>query len=141
MSFSSLSKRDTLANLFDEMSQNMTSYNSNYTDSKLQANFRINNLKPHPYYNDHHQKDTYIDKLTANVSLGVITVSSFFNYSVSYADSNKSGQIRIRGFLDPGYFTKKLTMTVGYLEWVPDQVPALSFSQDFHIESASPNIT
>lgn len=115
MSFPTLSKRDTLANLFDEMSQKTTTIDSNYTDNTLQANFKIIGLHPHPFYNDHHEVDSYIDNLNVNVSLGVISVSSFFNYSVSYAGQSKSGNMRIHGILDPAYFTKALKMTVGYL--------------------------
>lgn len=141
MSFPTLSKRDTLANLFDEMSQKTTIIDNNYTDSTLQANFKIIGLHPHPFYNDHHQVDSYIDKLNCNVTLGVISVSSFFNYSIDYAGQNKTGKMRIRGFLDPAYFTKALKLTEGYLEWVPVNVSALSFTQDFDIEYTSPNIT
>ncbi len=115
------------------MDETFTSYNSSYTDDKLQANFKIINLRPQTYYNDHHQEDSYIEKLAANVTMGIISISSYFNFSITYATQNKSGSIRIRGFFDPSYFTKKLVMTAGYLEWKPDVVPALSFSQMFHI--------
>lgn len=141
MSFPTLSKRDTLANLFEEMSNKTTIIDSNYTDNALQANFRIMGLHPHPYYNDHHQTDSYVDKYTAKVTMGIVSVSSFFNYSVSYADKNTSGVMRIRGFLDPSEFTKALKLNEGYLEWKPATVPGLTFSQDFHIEYTSPNIT
>lgn len=123
------------------MSNQTTVIDSNYTDNNLQANFRIIGLRPHVYYNDHHQTDSYVDKYTANVSMGVITVSSFFNFSVSYSDKNTTGTMRIRGFLDPSYFTKSLVLTDGYLEWKPAVVSSLTFSQDFHIEYTSPNIT
>jgi hypothetical protein len=119
MSFPTLSKRDTLANLFEEMSQNTTIINSNYTDSNLQANFKIMGLHPHPYYNDHHQTDTYVDKYIANVTMGVLSVSSFFNYSVDYSTLSRKGTMKIKGFLDPAYFTKTLKLTEGYLEWKP----------------------
>ena len=115
------------------MDETMTSYNSTYTDSGLQATFKIINLRPQAYYNDHHQEDSYVDFLTANVSMGILSISSNFNFSVSYGTQNKSGNIRIRGFLDPSYFTKKLNQVAGYLEWKLSEAPALTFSQLFHI--------
>jgi hypothetical protein len=141
MSFQTLSKRDTLQSIFEEMGNNMTSMDSNYTDATLQANFILSNIHPRPHYNDHEQKDIYIDQYTANVSMGVLAVSSFFNYSIVYADRNKTGVFRVRGFPDPSYFTKKLILTEGYLEWKPESVPAFTFSADFHFEYASPNVT
>ena len=93
----------------------MTVIDSNYTDQNLQANFHIIGMHPHPYYNDHYQKDEFVDKYTAKVTMGVITVASFFNYSVNYADKVKSGQMKVRGFMDPGHFTKKLQLVEGAL--------------------------
>ena len=63
--------------------------------------------------------------------MGVITVATFFNYSISYADKKKEGKFRAKGYVDPSYFTKKLDMIDGYLVWKPDVVPAFTFSQDF----------
>jgi hypothetical protein len=65
------------------MGNNMTVMENNYTDSELSANFHLTNIHPRPFYNDHEQKDLYIDKYTANVSMGVIAVASLFNYSIS----------------------------------------------------------
>lgn len=48
----------------------MTALDSNYTDSALLANFRINSLLAQTYYNDHHQAETYLDKYRVNVSMG-----------------------------------------------------------------------
>ena len=131
MSFQALSKRDTLENLFDELHSNMSTMENNYTDSNLQANFILTNIRPKAFYNDHEQKDTYIDQYSCNVSMGVLSASSFFNYSIRYADSNKTGNFRVKGYFDPSYFTKKLIMTDGYLEWKLDHVPAFTLSQDF----------
>lgn len=55
MSYPALSKRDAIGNLFDEITSNLTVLDSNYTDSNLQANFKITNLNSGTYYNDHYQ--------------------------------------------------------------------------------------
>jgi hypothetical protein len=73
--------------------------------------------------------------------MGVINVASYFNYSIGYSGQTKNGNIFARGYFDPSYFTKKLSMLSGSLEWLPDVVPALSFTQYFTIEYATPNIT
>lgn len=73
--------------------------------------------------------------------MGVLAAASFFNYSITYADHNKTGNFRVRAFFDPSYFTKKLVMTDGYLEWKLDHVPAFTLSQDFYFEYANPNVT
>jgi hypothetical protein len=93
----------------------MTTYTTNYTDSGIQATFKIINLLPQTYYNDRYQTDKYIDKLKANVSMGVLNIVANFNFSITYANKNKSGTIGIRGIFDPSYFTKKLKQTDGYL--------------------------
>lgn len=54
MSFPSLGKRDAISNLFREMNQNMPTYENTYTDSVLAANFKITNVRPQVYYNDHY---------------------------------------------------------------------------------------
>lgn len=115
MSFQALSKRDTLENLFQELSPNMSVMENNYTDSTLGANFVLTNIHPHPFYNDHEQRDSFIDKYSCNVSMGVLSAASFFDYSIKYANSNKTGKFRVKGYFDPSYFTKKLVMTDGYL--------------------------
>ena len=46
MSFSSLSKRDTLQKIFDTISTKMTSIDSNYTDSVSKATFILTNILP-----------------------------------------------------------------------------------------------
>jgi len=48
----------------------MTIMENNYTDNTLQANFILTNIQPRPLYNDHLQKDTYIDKYSCNVTMG-----------------------------------------------------------------------
>lgn len=115
MSYSALSKRDAINNLFDEVSRNMTALDSNYTDSALLANFRINSLLAQTYYNDHHQTETYLDKYRVNVTMGEVNVGARFNYSVGYRSNNKTGTIFARGKLDPSYFTKNLTLQLGFL--------------------------
>jgi hypothetical protein len=134
MSFPALGKRDALNNLFAELTLNTTSIDSNYTDSALEGNFRVIGFKPHVYYNDHHQSETYLDRLKANVTLGDITVASRFNYTINYNSQSKSGIIVARAKIDQSYFTKNLTMQLGYLEWMPDVVLPLSLSQLFIIE-------
>jgi hypothetical protein len=54
MSFPALGKRDALVNLFLQLDKNTSTYDSNYTDSGLGGNFRVTDLKPGFYYNDHH---------------------------------------------------------------------------------------
>jgi hypothetical protein len=39
----------------------MTSMGSNYTNSALQINFILTNIRPHLHHNDHEQKDIYIN--------------------------------------------------------------------------------
>ena len=111
------------------MAANMTIIDSNFTDSNLRANFRILDLHPHPFYNDHYQKDEFIDKYTANVTMGVVTVASFFNFSIVYDDHVKTGKMKIRGFLDPSSFTKKLHLEAGALEWKLGDFSSLTFTQ------------
>jgi hypothetical protein len=55
MSYPTLSKRDSLTNLFIEVNKNMTAIESSYTDSSLSANFKIPGLIAQAYYNDHNQ--------------------------------------------------------------------------------------
>lgn len=43
--------------------------------------------------------------------------------------------------MDQSSFTKNLTLQKGYLEWAPDVVPALTFTQFFLIESSEPKLT
>jgi hypothetical protein len=73
--------------------------------------------------------------------MGTIAVGTSFKYEIRYSGSSKNGTAFARGLLDPSYFTKNLTTQEGYLEWVPDFVPALSFTQFFTIESSSPKLT
>lgn len=73
--------------------------------------------------------------------MGIVAVASYFNYSITYASKNKTGQFKVRGFFDSSYFTKKLLITDGYLEWEAKEVPAFTFSQDFYFELATPNVT
>lgn len=73
--------------------------------------------------------------------MGTMTVATFFNYSIAYEGKSKEGVFRAKGYVDPSYFTKKLIMIDGYLEWRPDTVPAFTFSQDFLFEYANPNVT
>ena len=47
--------------------------------------------------------------------MGVITVTTFFDYSITYADKNKTGKFRAKEYPDPSYITKQLVMTDGYL--------------------------
>ncbi len=115
MSFPALGKRDALNNLFAELTLNTTSIDCNYTDSNLQGNFKVIGFKPHVFYNDHHQTETYLDRLKVNVTMGDITVASKFNYTIGYSSQSKSGYIVARGKIDPSYFTKNLTMQLGYL--------------------------
>lgn len=111
MSFPTLSKRDTIAQLFSEMNKDVTTYQNSYTDSQLQANFKINNVRPQLYYNDHYQNDTFIDIYKANVTMGILAASTSFNFTVTYSNLNKTGNIRAVGIFDPSYFTKHLTLT------------------------------
>jgi hypothetical protein len=141
MSYSSLGKRDALTNLFAELDKSMTALDNNYTDSNLQANFKIPALRAQSYYNDHHQSESYLDRLKVNVTLGDIAIGASFNYTVTYSSSIKNGVIFAKGKLDPSYFTKNLTLQDGYLEWSPDIVPAFTFTQFFQIESSVPKLT
>lgn len=54
MSFPALGKRDNLINLFLQLDKKTSTYDNNYTDSGLGGNFRVKDLKPGFYYNDHH---------------------------------------------------------------------------------------
>jgi hypothetical protein len=47
--------------------------------------------------------------------MGVIYIASYFNYSIGYAGKTKTGNILARGYFDPSYFTKKLSMLTGNL--------------------------
>jgi hypothetical protein len=141
MSYSALGKRDALNNLFAELDQKMTPLDNSFTDSNLQANFKIPGLLAQTYYNDHHQAEAYLERLKVNVTLGDVAIGTSFNYSVAYSSSNKTGVIFAKGKLDPSYFTKNLTMQNGYLEWAPDVVPALTFTQFLIIESSEPKLT
>lgn len=73
--------------------------------------------------------------------MGTISIGTSFKYEISYSDSSKNGTAFARGTLDPSFFTKNLTIQEGYLEWVPDFVPALTFTQFFSIESSTPKLT
>ncbi len=45
MSFQSLGKRDDINTMFQELNKNTSSFDSTYTDSTLNANFKIVGLK------------------------------------------------------------------------------------------------
>jgi len=120
------------------MNKDMPTYENSYTDSGLGANFKITNVRPQVYYNDHYQTDSYLDKYRANVTMGVLTSSTYFNFTVVYSNKNKTGNIRAIGNFDPSYFTKNLTLVDGYLEWKLDVVPGLTFSNMFHLEYYTP---
>ena len=93
----------------------LSSYNSSYTDSQLSGNFKILDLKPNVYYNEHYQVENYISTYRINVTMGEVYVATWFNFSILYSDSSKYGQIRARAHLDPSYFTKSLSLVAGYL--------------------------
>lgn len=141
MSYPTLGKRDALNNLFDEANKKMTPLDNTYTDSGLQANFKIPGLVAQAYYNDHHQTEAYLDRLKVNVTLGTVTIGSRFNYSINYGSTVKTGVIIAQGKLDPSYFTKNLTLNAGFLEWTPDLVTPFTFTQFFLIESSEPKLT
>jgi len=65
--------------------------------------------------------------------MGVLTVSTNFNFTVVYSNKTKVGNIHAAGIFDSSYFTKTLALTDGYLEWKPDIVPALTFSKPINI--------
>ncbi len=46
-----------------------------------------------------------------------------------------------KGFVDPSYFTKKLVLIAGALEWTPDVVPPFTFTQFMTIEISNPKLT
>lgn len=73
--------------------------------------------------------------------MGVITVASSFNYTIGYSSQSKSGKMVAKGTVDSSYFTKNLTMQLGYLEWAPDYVPSLTLSQFLEIEYSEPKLT
>ncbi len=141
MSYSSLGKRDALGNLFLELDSKITPISTNYTDTNLQANFKIPSILLQTYYNDHHQNEAFLDRYKVNVTLGDVAIGTYFNYSIDYSSKNKSGTIFARGRLDPSYFTKNLTMSEGYIEWAPDVVPAFTFTQFITIEASEPKLT
>jgi hypothetical protein len=141
MSFPTLSKRDALTNLFMTIDKNMTALENNYTDSALSANFRIFNLTPQAYYNDHLQKESFVDRLRVNVTMGTIAIGTMFNYTIKYNGKDKMGNAMAKGFLDPSSFTKTLFLSDGAIEWNPDVVPALTFSQFFNVEMSNPKLT
>jgi len=80
MSFQTLGNRDDINTMFQELNKNTSSFDSTYTDSTLNANFKIVGLKAQAFYSNHHQKESYVDKLVANVTMGVIDVASTFKY-------------------------------------------------------------
>ena len=130
-----------ISNLFQEMNKDIPTYQNSYTDSQIQANFKITNVRPQVYYNDHYQTDSYLDKYRANVTMRILTASTYFNFSVVYSDKNKTGNKRALGVFDTSYFTKNLTLTDGYIEWKPDIIPGLTLSNMFHIEFYTPQLT
>lgn len=129
MSYPSLGQRDAIGNLFLQLDTKLTPITTNYTDTNLQANFKIPSLIPQSYYNDHHQNEAYLDKFKINVTLGDIAIGMSFGYIVDYSSKVKTGKIFARGRLDPSFFSKNLTLVDGYLEWSPDVVPPFSFTQ------------
>lgn len=82
-----------------------------------------------------------MDRLKVNVTMGIVNIGVRFNYTVQYSSGNKTGQVFAKSSLDPSYFTKNLTLQLGYLEWAPDIVPALTFSNQLLIESSNPKLT
>lgn len=58
MSYDAMSNHDYLANLFQNISNLLPSYDSTYTDRDGTV-YSIMNFKPHIYYNEHRQTESY----------------------------------------------------------------------------------
>ena len=141
MSYPALSKRDALNRLFEEVSEKMTVLSNKYTDDKLQATFELNDMKFGVYYNDHHQKEEYVNKYEVNVTNGILEAGCVVNYSIGYSNRIKRGTVLARVTFDPSFFTKKLQVIDGFLEWTPDLVPPLGLTQLFRLEKAYPELS
>lgn len=79
------------------------------------------------------QKETFVDRLRVNVTMGTIAIGTMFNYTIKYNGRDKIGTAMAKGFLDPSSFTKVLFLSDGAIEWNPDVVPALTFSQILNV--------
>ena len=138
MSYPALSKRDALNRLFEEITEKMTVLSNKFTDNKLNATFELDDMKLGVYYNDHHQKEEYVNKYEVNVTNGILEAGGVINYKIGYEDRTKKGTVLARVTFDPSYFTKKLQVIEGFLEWNPDLVPPLGLTQLFRLEKAYP---
>lgn len=56
-----MSNHDYLANLFQNISELLPTYNTTYTD-KDNTVYSVLNFKPHLYYNEHRQTENYHGK-------------------------------------------------------------------------------
>ena len=73
--------------------------------------------------------------------MGILFATALYNFTITDVGRNVSGFIRVAGSFDPASFTKMLQIAEGYVEWVPENVPALTFSNMFHVEFSSPALS
>lgn len=72
LSYSAISKRDTMEGLFKEVDSKMNKFNYTYNDGKGGV-FVISNLVPQLYYNEHHQLETYVGKAKSTQTPNMLT--------------------------------------------------------------------
>jgi hypothetical protein len=63
------------------------------------------------------------------VSLGQLYLAYRFNFTMKHEQQNVTGWARGRVLVDDNYFTKKIVMILGALEWDPANVPDLTISR------------
>ncbi len=112
MSFSTLGKRDHLTDLFDSISNQTKTYNVSATINGV--SYTLTGIQPRYYYNDAHEKNEFVDTLTANVSGGILHLRTKFNFS--YGDrSRTTGTAVMYGQFNHFSFTKEAKAMNGYL--------------------------
>lgn len=140
MSYNALSKRDTMTELFMLIDSRMKTYAVNYTDPKA-ANYLLTSMHPQLYYNEHHQKEVYIDPQHVNVSLGDVEFAYRLDYNITRNGATKSGWARGRVLMDQtAYFIKRLLIKDGFLEWDPTEASNLTLTFPISIEYSEPTL-
>ena len=74
-----------------------------------------------------------VDALTANVTLGQLSMTYHFDISIKHENQNVSGWGRGRTLVDQYWFLKKLRMIDGGLEWDPFNLNKLDINSQFGI--------
>jgi hypothetical protein len=136
ISFDALSARDDVTKVFEDINKQVTKAKT-YTTTVNGTEYTISNLTGQTYYDDTHQKDSYVSDVIANVSGGVTTLAIDFNYSFNNTTGFATGHLHYDDF----WFSKKLINLDGFLTWTPSKINNLTLTSSISIASSTPKLS